>query len=134
MGVDADVAVVLLILVDGIWAYLSVSEPLLDGFEKTFYSGFETRPVFSNLFLCDTRKCGEVSRINRFGKCLESWWKQISMAEFDTFSYGWIVNDSIELFNFFVFLVVVMVFVNFPQEGSGGGSDSLEENFPWKNM
>ena len=54
------------------------------------------------------------------------------MVEFYTFSYRWIVNGSVKLLNFFVFLVLVMVFVKFPQEGSGGGSDSLEENFTLK--
>ena len=28
-----------------------------------------------------------------------------------------------------MFLVLVMVFVKFPHEGSGGGSDSMEDNF-----
>ena len=54
------------------------------------------------------------------------------MVEFDTFSYGWIVNDIIELLNLFIFLVMVMVFVEFLQEGSGCGSESLEENFNLK--
>ena len=54
------------------------------------------------------------------------------MAEFYTFRYGWIFNESIELLKFFIFLVMVMVFVNFPQEGSGGGYDSLEEMFTLK--
>ena len=50
---------------------MSIYEPLLDGFDITFNSRFVTRRVFSNLLQCDTRKRGEVSYIDSFGKCLE---------------------------------------------------------------
>ena len=81
---------------------------------------------------CDTRKRGKVFCINSSGKCLERWQKQISMLEFYMFSYEWIFNDSIYRLNFYILLVMVMVFVKFTQEGSGGESDSLEENFTLK--
>ena len=54
------------------------------------------------------------------------------MVEFYMFSYGYIVNDSIEWLKLFIFLAIVLVFVKFPQEGNGSVSDSLEENFTLK--
>ena len=57
------------------WCYLSIYDPLLYGFDMTFYSGFGTRRVFLNLLWCDTRKLGEVYCINWFGKCLDCWKK-----------------------------------------------------------
>ena len=62
-------------IINARWWYLGISEPLIYGFEMTFYCGFGTRWVFSNLLLCDTRKCGEISCINIFDKFLECYQK-----------------------------------------------------------
>ena len=74
---------------------MRIYEPLLDEFDITFYCGFGTRWVFSNLFWCDTIKRDELSFVNRFGKCLERWIKYRSVVEFDTNIVGVNFNQAV---------------------------------------